>query len=113
MSGKVCSSTRGSPSRTFQKSGMLSGASGVTKSSRPCARLSAATTSGESGPMSVEPDTQNGFFEFLAADEAQYVTRDGRLVIDDQEIRRKLISVVTRYTAIYRKGCTPPDSVAW
>jgi multiple sugar transport system substrate-binding protein len=64
-------------------------------------------------PMSVGTDAQNEFFQFLAADEAQYVTRDGRLVLDDQEIRRKLISVVDRYTAIYRKGCTPPDSVDW
>jgi multiple sugar transport system substrate-binding protein len=64
-------------------------------------------------PIGVGPDTLNGFLQFMAADEAQYVTRDGRLVIDDQEIRRKLISVVDRYTAIYRKGCTPPDSVSW
>jgi multiple sugar transport system substrate-binding protein len=64
-------------------------------------------------PMSVGTDTLNGFLQFMAADKAQYVTRDGRLVIDDQEMRRKLISVVDRYTAVYRKGCTPPDSVSW
>jgi multiple sugar transport system substrate-binding protein len=63
--------------------------------------------------MGVGVDTLNGFLQFMAADNAQYVTRDGRLVIDDQDIRRKLISVVDRYTAIYRKGCTPPDSVSW
>ena len=41
--------------------------------------------------------------------------RDPRwpLVIDDPEIRRKLIEAIDSYTAIYRKGCTPPDSVAW
>jgi multiple sugar transport system substrate-binding protein len=63
--------------------------------------------------MSVGTDTMNGFLQFMAADKAQYVTRDGRLVIDDQEMRRKLISVVDSYTAIYRKGCTPPDSLSW
>ena len=59
------------------------------------------------------PDTQNGFFQFLAADEGEYVTRDGRLVIDDPEIRRKLIEAIDRYTAFYREGCTPPDAVNW
>jgi multiple sugar transport system substrate-binding protein len=64
-------------------------------------------------PMAVEIDTQDGFFQFLAAYKAEYVTRAGRLVIDDPVIRQKLIKVVERYTAFYRKGCTPPDSVSW
>jgi multiple sugar transport system substrate-binding protein len=58
-------------------------------------------------------DLQNVFFPFLAAYQADYVTRDGRLVIDDPEIRRKLVEVIDSYAAIYRKGCTPPDSVTW
>ena len=58
-------------------------------------------------------DTQNGFFQFLAANEGEYVTRDGRLVIDDPEIRRKLVAAIDSYTAFYRKGCTPPDAVNW
>ena len=41
------------------------------------------------------------------------MTRDGRLVIDDPEVRLKLIKAIDSYTAIYRKGCTPPDSVDW
>jgi multiple sugar transport system substrate-binding protein len=65
-------------------------------------------------PMSVASvDTANGFWQFVSAYEANYVTRDGRLVIDDPEVRRKLIKVIESYTAIYRKGCTPPDSVMW
>ncbi len=48
----------------------------------------------------------------MAAYEADYVTRDGRLVIDDPEIRQRLIKAMDSYTAIYRKGCTPPDSVS-
>ena len=40
-------------------------------------------------------------------------TRDGRLVIDDPAIRRKLIAAIDSYTAFYRKGCTPPDAVNW
>ena len=41
------------------------------------------------------------------------MTRDGRLVIDDPEIRRRLIKTMDNYTALYRKGCTPPDAVSW
>jgi multiple sugar transport system substrate-binding protein len=55
-------------------------------------------------------DTVNGFWQFVDAYEADYVTRDGRLVIDDPEVRRRFIEAIDSYTSIYRKGCTPPDS---
>ena len=73
----------------------------------------AATTSGASALpcRSSSVDTLNGFWQFVDAYEADYVTRDGRLVIDDPEVRRRLIKALDGYTAIYRKGCTPPDSV--
>ena len=64
-------------------------------------------------PMSAALDTLNGFFPFLAAYQAHYVTRDGRLVIDDPEVRQGLIKAIDSYAAIYRKGCTPPGSVTW
>jgi multiple sugar transport system substrate-binding protein len=63
--------------------------------------------------MGVGVDTENGFLQFLAANEGQYVTRDGRLVIDDPTIRRKLVATIDSYTAFYREGCTPPDAVNW
>jgi multiple sugar transport system substrate-binding protein len=58
-------------------------------------------------------DTGSVFEQFRLAYEADYVTRDGRLVIDDPEVRRKLIKAIDSYTAMYRKGCTPTDSVSW
>jgi multiple sugar transport system substrate-binding protein len=65
-------------------------------------------------PMSVEAgDTTFQFFQFIYAYDADYVTRDGKLVIDDPEIRRRLIKAIDSYTAVYREGCTPPDSVNW
>jgi multiple sugar transport system substrate-binding protein len=64
-------------------------------------------------PMSKVYDTEFEFFQFLAANQADYVTRDGRLIIDDPEIRQKLVGVMDSYTAVYKKGCTPPDSVVW
>jgi hypothetical protein len=54
--------------------------------------------SGEAG------DTPYQFFQFVDAFKAHYVTRDGNLVIDDPEIRRRLIRAIDAYTAIYRKG---------
>ena len=64
-------------------------------------------------PMSVSDDTRNGFEQFMLAYEANYVTREGKLIIDDTEIRRRLIRAMDSYTAIDRKGCTPPDSITW
>jgi multiple sugar transport system substrate-binding protein len=65
-------------------------------------------------PMSVEAaDTENAFAQFVAAYGADYVTPDGRLVIDQPDIRQRLIEAIDQYTEIYRKGCTPPDSAAW
>ncbi|MGH6920398.1 MAG: ABC transporter substrate-binding protein, partial [Geminicoccaceae bacterium] len=55
--------------------------------------------------MSVDSvDTVNGIWQFMDAYEADYVTRDGRLVIDDPEVRRRLIKALEGYTAIYQKG---------
>jgi multiple sugar transport system substrate-binding protein len=65
-------------------------------------------------PMSGEAsDTQVQVFQFLAAYDADYVTSDGRLIIDDPEVRRRLVKALDDYAAIYRKACTPPDSVSW
>jgi multiple sugar transport system substrate-binding protein len=58
-------------------------------------------------------DTRQQFEQFMQAYEANYVTREGKLVIDDPEIRRRLIRAIDSYTTIYRKGCTPPDAVGW
>jgi multiple sugar transport system substrate-binding protein len=58
-------------------------------------------------------DTSNQLDRFMAAYEADYVTPDGRLVIDDPEIRGPFIKAIESYTAVYRKGCTPPASATW
>jgi multiple sugar transport system substrate-binding protein len=63
-------------------------------------------------PMS-PPEAWIPFNQFKSAYEADYVAPDGRLVIDDPEIRHRLVEALGSYTAIYRKGCTPPGSVAW
>jgi multiple sugar transport system substrate-binding protein len=65
-------------------------------------------------PMSIEAaDTGNAWGQFQIAYGADYVTPEGRLVIDDPKIRQGIVKSIDSYTAIYRKGCTPPDSVTW
>jgi multiple sugar transport system substrate-binding protein len=65
-------------------------------------------------PMSVEAaDTGNAWGQFQIAYGADYVTPDGKLVIDEPKIKQGIIKSIDSYTAIYRKGCTPPDSVTW
>jgi multiple sugar transport system substrate-binding protein len=63
--------------------------------------------------MSGKGDTEVQVRQFGDAYGADYVTRDGRLVIDDPEVRRKLIKTIDAYSTVYRKGCTPPDAVTW
>jgi multiple sugar transport system substrate-binding protein len=65
-------------------------------------------------PMSAgADDTYQQLEQFTYAYEAEWVTHEGRLVIDDPEVRQRLIKALDSYTAIYRKGCTPPDSITW
>jgi multiple sugar transport system substrate-binding protein len=65
-------------------------------------------------PLSIKGnDTTHAFQQFMSAYGADYVTRDGRLLIDDPQIRRQLVKAIDSYTAIYRKDCTPPGSLTW
>ena len=65
-------------------------------------------------PMAVQAgDTDLEFFQFVAAFDADYVSPEGQLKIDEPEIRQRLVRAVDSYTTIYRKGCTPPDALEW
>jgi multiple sugar transport system substrate-binding protein len=65
-------------------------------------------------PMAVRAgDTDLEFFQFVAAFDADYVNHEGRLIIDEPDIRQRLVRAVDSYTAIYRKGCTPPGALEW
>jgi multiple sugar transport system substrate-binding protein len=58
-------------------------------------------------------DVDAAFGQFVSAYRADYVTRDGKLVIDEPEVRASLVEALAAYTAIWRKGCTPPASLDW
>ena len=65
--------------------------------------------------MSSNPDgdTWVQYYQFMQPYAANYVTREGKLVIDDPDVRQRLINAIGRYAAIYRKSCTPPNSASW
>ena len=64
-------------------------------------------------PMSAAVDTENQLEQFQLAYGAPWLDRDRRLQVDDPEVRAGMIKALDAYTAIWRKGCTPPDSVSW
>jgi multiple sugar transport system substrate-binding protein len=64
-------------------------------------------------PMSAALDTQDEVVQFQLGYEASWIGRDGRLRIDDPAVRAGMIKALDEYTAIWRKGCTPPDSMSW
>ena len=64
--------------------------------------------------MSAEADdTVDQFFQFVAAYEADYVTRDGGSSSTIPRSGESWSRPSTATPQIYRKGCTPPDSVTW
>jgi multiple sugar transport system substrate-binding protein len=66
-------------------------------------------------PMSVAAvsDTFNELEQFQLAYEASWLDRDRRLQVDAPEVREGIVQALSDYTAIWRKGCTPPDATNW
>jgi multiple sugar transport system substrate-binding protein len=64
-------------------------------------------------PMSAALDTQDEVMQFQLGYQASWIGRDGRLRIDDPAVRAGMIEALDDYTAIWRKGCTPPGSTSW
>jgi multiple sugar transport system substrate-binding protein len=66
-------------------------------------------------PMSVAAvsDTFNELEQFQLAYEASWLGPDRGLQVDDPEMRAGMIQALSDYTAIWRKGCTPPDATNW
>ena len=58
-------------------------------------------------------DTEYALTQFQLAYQASWLSRDRRLQVDDPAVRAGMVRAMTAYTAIWRKGCTPPDAVTW
>ena len=64
-------------------------------------------------PMSAAAsDTDEELLQFELAYGTPWLDRDRRLQIDDPAVRAGIIRALHAYTAIWRKGCTPPNSRA-
>jgi multiple sugar transport system substrate-binding protein len=65
-------------------------------------------------PMSAAAtDTDDSLLQFELAYGTPWLDRDHRLQIDDPAVRAGIIKALDAYTAIWRKGCTPPGSASW
>jgi multiple sugar transport system substrate-binding protein len=65
-------------------------------------------------PMSAAAgDTDDDLLQFELAYGTPWLDRDRRPQFDDPAVRAGIIKALNAYTAIWRKGCTPPDSVNW
>ena len=63
-------------------------------------------------PMSVAAtvDTEEELLQFELAYGTPWLDRDRRLQVDDPTVRAGMIKALDAYTAIWRKGCTPPNN---
>jgi multiple sugar transport system substrate-binding protein len=66
-------------------------------------------------PMSVATtiDTDFELTQFQLAYQGSWLSRDRRVQVDDPAVWARMVRALDAYTDIWRKGCTPPDSVHW
>ncbi|MGE0749301.1 MAG: ABC transporter substrate-binding protein [Variibacter sp.] len=65
-------------------------------------------------PMGVEStDSFQSFYTFMDAYNVKLVDDDGKLLVDDPNVKKGLVSALKDYTDVYVKGCTPPSSTTW
>ncbi len=65
-------------------------------------------------PMSATAgDTDDDLLQFELAYGTPWLRRDRRPQFDDPAVRAGIIRALEAYTAIWRKGCTPPNSTSW
>src|SRR5712691_6986811 len=65
-------------------------------------------------PMGV--DSSDSFYSFLTYVDAynvKLVDDNGKLLVDDPQVKAGLVSALKDYTNIRTRGCTPPSSTSW
>ena len=58
-------------------------------------------------------DTYQIFMDFLDAYNVEMVDKDGKLLVDDPETRKGIISALDDFTKPYINGCVPPSATGW
>src|SRR6476660_6588412 len=65
-------------------------------------------------PLGVDSsDSFYSFLTFMDAYDVKLVDDNGKLLVDDPNVKKGLIGALTDYTDIYVKGCSPPSSTSW
>jgi multiple sugar transport system substrate-binding protein len=65
-------------------------------------------------PMSAGAlDTEFELTQFQLAYQASWLSRDRRVQVDNPKVREGMVKAMSACTAIWRKGCTPPESATW
>ncbi|MGQ0653020.1 MAG: ABC transporter substrate-binding protein [Betaproteobacteria bacterium] len=65
-------------------------------------------------PMGVDSsDSYYSFFTYVDAYNVRLVDDDGKLRVDDKQVRHGLVSALRDYTDTVGKGCTPPSAINW
>lgn len=65
-------------------------------------------------PMSsTATDTLDQLVQFQLAYDTPWIDRERRLQVDDPKVQEGMVRALDAYTAIWRQGCTPPESVSW
>ena len=65
-------------------------------------------------PMGV--DSSDSFYSFLTymdADNVKVVDDNGKLLVDQPEVKKGLVAAVKDYASTIERGCTPPSAVNW
>jgi multiple sugar transport system substrate-binding protein len=65
-------------------------------------------------PMGVDSsDSFYSFLTFMDAYNVKLVDDNGKLLVDDPQVKTGLIGALKDYTDVAAKGCTPPSSTSW
>jgi multiple sugar transport system substrate-binding protein len=65
-------------------------------------------------PMSAQAsDTDDQLLQFQLANGTPWLDTDRQPQYDHPGVRAGMVQALSDYTGIWRKGCTPPDSVSW
>jgi len=65
-------------------------------------------------PMGVgSSDSFYSFLTFMDAYNVKLVDDEGKLLLDDPNVKAGLIGALTDYVAPYQKGCVPPSATTW
>jgi multiple sugar transport system substrate-binding protein len=65
-------------------------------------------------PMGVDSsDSFYSFLTFMDAYNVKLVDDDGKLLVDDPNVKKGLIGALTDYTQPYTKGCVPQSATSW